>query len=241
VRVSFLVPAYNEAATIVELLERVTALDLEKQIVVVDDGSTDDTADRARAAGADQVVRQPGNRGKGAAVRAGVVAARGRTVAFTDADLAYPPQQLVTVLETIEQGWDVVVGSRRHDGATTLVRAGRLRELGGRVINWVTYAVLLGGYRDTQCGLKGFRSDIGRHLVERARIDGFAFDIELFVMAERSRMALVEIPVEVVNTARSTVRPARDGLRLLRDVFRIRRWAREGAYEVPALCDADER
>ena len=201
-------------------------------MVVVDDGSTDDTGDRARAAGADRVVRQPINRGKGAAVRAGVAASVGRTIAFTDADLAYAPEQLVTLLDTVEQGWDVVVGSRRHDAASTLVRAGRLRELGGRVINWLTFAVLLGGYRDTQCGLKGFRSDAANQLCELARIDGFALDIELFVIAERNAMALVEIPVRVTNTARSTVRPARDGLRLVRDLFRIRRWARQGAYQL---------
>ncbi len=237
-RFSVVLPAYREGGRIGVAVDAVQTALAEVQggweIVVVDDGSGDDTADRAEAAGVEQVIRQARNLGKGAAVRAGVAVARGRTVAFTDADLAYPPAQLVTVLETVEQGWDFVVGSRRHEGATTLVRAGRLRELGGRVINWLTFAVLLGGYRDTQCGLKGFRADVGRQLAELARIDGFAFDIELFVVAERNRMALVELPVQVVNTTRSSVRPARDGIRLVRDLFRIRRWAREGAYQVPA-------
>jgi hypothetical protein len=123
-----------------------------------------------------------------------------------------------------------VAGSRRHDAASTLVRAGRLRELGGRVINWLTYLVLLGAYRDTQCGLKGFRADAARLVFERARIDGFAFDIEIFVIAERNGLALTEVPVRVANTARSTVRPLRDGVGLIRDLFRIRRWARAGAY-----------
>jgi dolichyl-phosphate beta-glucosyltransferase len=235
-RFSVILPAFGEADRIGGAVSAVrhALADVEGgwEVVVVDDGSTDDTGARARLTGADQVVRLPVNRGKGAAVRAGIAAAQGRTVAFTDADLAYAPEQLVTVLDTVEEGWDIVVGSRRHDGAATLVRAGRLRELGGRVINWLTFAVLLGGYRDTQCGLKGFRSDIGRVLSELARVDGFGFDIELFVIAERNGMALVEIPVRVVNTSRSTVRPARDGLRLVRDLFRIRRFARAGAYQV---------
>src|SRR5213076_2476928 len=160
-------------------------------------------------------------RGKGAAVRAGVLAARGRTVAFTDADLAYGPDQLVGILETVESGWDVAVGSRKHDGATALVRARRLREIGGRVINLLTHVVLLGNYRDTQCGLKAFRADVARVLFERARIDGFAFDIELFVMVECNGLALTEVPVTVRNTTASSVRVARDAARLVRDVFRI--------------------
>jgi putative flippase GtrA len=236
-RLSVLLPAYQEAArigpTIAAVRSALSNVDGGVEVIVIDDGSGDDTSDRAAAAGADRVVRQPANRGKGAAVRAGINAARGRTVAFTDADLAYSPDQLVPLLETVEQGCDVVVGSRRHDAATTLVRAGRLRELGGRAINWLTYAVLLGGYRDTQCGLKAFRSDAAAAIADRARIDGFAFDIELFVLAERNRWALAEAPVRVVNTSSSTVRPVRDGLRLVRDLFRIRRFARQGAYQAP--------
>src|SRR5690606_28251455 len=124
------------------------------EVVVVDDGSGDRTAAAARAAGADQVLVQPVNRGKGAAVRAGVLAARGRTVAFTDADLSYPPAQVADLLAEVEDGWDVVVGSRVHTQTATLVRARRVRELGGRLINLGTHAVLLGAHRDTQCGLK---------------------------------------------------------------------------------------
>jgi putative flippase GtrA len=241
-RYTVVLPAFREADRIgaaVAAVHRVLhGIDGGTEVVVVDDGSDDDTATQARAAGAEHVVMRAENGGKGAAIRAGIDVARGRTIAFTDADLAYPPDQLRPLLSMVEEGWDVVVGSRRHLGATTLVRAGRLRELGGRVINWLTYAVLLGGYRDTQCGLKAFRSDAARQMSARARIDGFAFDIELFVMAERNGLALGEMPVQVVNTTRSTVRPARDGLRLVRDLFRIRRWAREGLYQLDAAAPA---
>ena len=111
----------------------------------------------------------------------------------------------------------------------TLVQAGRLREIGGRVINWLTQLVLLGNYRDTQCGLKAFRADVGGEIFARSKIDG-AFDVELFVIAERNGLTLAEVPVTVVNTTRSTVRVVRDALRLVRDLFRIRRWLRKGAY-----------
>ena len=170
------------------------------------------------------------NRGKGAAVRTGVLAATGRAIAFTDADLAYAPEQLEGLLEIVESGFDVVVGSRKHEMTRTLVRAGRLREIGGRVINRLTHAVLLGNYRDTQCGLKAFRAEAARVIFERSKIDGFAFDVEVFVIAERNGLTLAEVPVTVVNTTRSTVRVVRDAVRLIGDLFRIRRWLRRGAY-----------
>jgi putative flippase GtrA len=237
-RLSVVVPAYREAeqiaATLSRLREELAAAvpGGQLELVVVDDGSGDATADAARAAGADHVLVHPVNRGKGAAVRTGVLAAHGRTVAFTDADLAYPPGQIVRLLEEVEDGWDVVVGSRRHTDTTTLVRARRLREVGGRVINRFTHAVLLGNYRDTQCGLKAFRSDIALLLFGKSRVDGFAFDVELFHLVERYHLSLTEVPVEVANTGRSTVRVARDGLRLLRDLLRILRDGRRGTYDL---------
>jgi dolichyl-phosphate beta-glucosyltransferase len=234
-RLSVVVPAYREegriGSTIARIRSELAAVGDDLEVVVVDDGSGDGTAAEAERAGADVVVVQPANRGKGAAVRAGVLAASGRTIAFTDADLAYAPVQILGLLEQVEAGWDVVVGSRRHDQTTTLVRAGRLREIGGRVINFFTQAVLLGAYRDTQCGLKAFRSDVARTIFERSRIDRFGFDIEVFVVAERNAMAVTEVPVTVENSERSTVNVARDAARLVADLFRIRRWSREGRYQ----------
>lgn len=236
-RLSVVVPAYRERdhiATAVATLRAAlapVARDGGLEILIVDDGSGDGTADAARAAGADQVLEQPENRGKGAAVRRGVLAAHGRTIAFTDADLSYSPDQIVRLLDMVEQGWDVVVGSRQHEDTTTLVRAGRLRELGGRAINLLTQVVLLGQYRDTQCGLKAFRGDVARLLFGRGRVEGFAFDVELFHLAERYRLSLTEVPVTVVNSSRSTVRVARDAVGLVRDLFRVRRWAKQGHYD----------
>ncbi len=240
-RLSVVVPAYEEADrvgdTIAAIRRDLAALGPQLEIVVVDDGSTDDTAGAARAAGADLVLRQPQNRGKGAAVRAGMLAAGGSTVAFTDADLAYAPVQLLGLLAEIEAGWDVVVGSRTHEATRTLVRRGHLREVGGRAVNYLTHLVLLGHYRDTQCGLKAFRGDVARSLFGRARIDGFAFDVEVFALAERDQLAVCEVPVSVENTTRSTVHVVRDAARLVRDLFRIRRWAREGAYQDSLVPD----
>ena len=240
-RATVIIPALDEAARIGETVRAVREAladmaDDGVEVVVVDDGSSDDTAAMAMSGGADQVVVLPVNRGKGAAVRAGVAAVRGRVIAFTDADLSYSPDQLRSVIDEVERGWDVAVGNRRHAGATTDRGPGALRELGSRAINLVTMAVLLSHPRDTQCGLKAFRSDAATLLFGLGRVDGFAFDIELLHLVERHELSLTEVPVRLRSAERSTVRAARDGVRLLRDVWRIRRWSATGAYEraVPA-------
>jgi dolichyl-phosphate beta-glucosyltransferase len=235
-RMSVVIPAYREGkrigTTVTEVRAALQSADAptEFEVIVVDDGSTDDTAAAARAAGADQVLVLPVNRGKGAAVRAGVLAAKGRTIAFTDADLSYPPHQLVRFLEEVEGGYDVAVGSRKHIEATTLVRGRRLRVLSGRIFNTLTLIVLLGQYRDTQCGIKAFRSDVARILFSRARVDRFAFDVELFHLVERYRFSLKEVPVALANSRTSTVRVGLDALRMLRDLARIRWWGSRGVY-----------
>ncbi len=242
VRLSVVVPAFGAEERIGETVRRLhkelASVDEHGglEIVVVDDGSTDRTAFEAGRAGAEQVVVLPINQGKGAAVRAGMLAARGRTVAFTDADLSYSPDHLVELLEQVEAGWDVVVGSRRHDDTTTLVQARRVREIGGRAINLLTRIVLLGNYRDTQCGLKAFRSDVAQIIFGHSHIDGFAFDVEVFHLVEAYHLSLAEVPVRVVNSSRSTVHVVSDALRTIRDLFRVRRWAARGRYDL----DPDE-
>lgn len=233
-RLSVVIPAYNEAEVIASTVEAVRGVlgDLEGgvEIVVVDDGSTDDTGKEATIAGADQVIRLDPNIGKGAAVRTGALAASGRTVAFTDADLAYTPDQILPLLEQIEAGWDVVVGSRQVRGATAEVPASWLRRFGGRVVNLLVRLVLAGDHADTQCGLKAFRRDVAQLMFSQTRIDGFAFDVELFALAERHGLSLLESPVRVVNSQGSSVRITADTAVLLADLIRISWWLRRGGY-----------
>jgi len=238
-RATVIVPALDEAAGIRATVTAVRAA-LEVltaagglEVVVVDDGSTDGTADVALAAGADQVVVLPANRGKGAAIRAGVAAARGRTVAFTDADLAYSPDQLLRVIGEVEAGWDVAVGSRRHPDTTNGRGAGLLRDLGSRGVNLLAMGVLLSHPHDTQCGLKAFRSDVAKTVFGLGRVDRFAFDMEVLHLVERHGFSVVEVPVRVTTGGRSTVRLVRDTLRVLSDLWRIRHWSAIGAYELP--------
>ncbi len=232
---SVVVPAFEEEGRITAAVERLREELLVPggvEIVVVDDGSRDATAEAARRAGADQVLSLPVNRGKGAAVRAGMLASKGRALAFTDADLAYPPAQLLRLLHEVEAGFDVVIGSRRHVETTTLVRARRLREVSGRLFNLVSRLAVLPSYVDTQCGLKAFEAEAARVLFSRTRVDGFAFDVELIYLTRRYGLSLREVPVELANQQTSTVRLLRDGPLMMRDLLRVRRWGRTGVYDL---------
>jgi putative flippase GtrA len=239
-RLSVVIPAYRESdrigATVARVHDELGDLEGGLEVVVVDDGSPDATADAARVGGAELVVSYPDNRGKGAAVREGMLVATGRTVAFTDADLSYSPRQILRLLAAVEDGWDVVVGSRQHTHTLTVVRRGRLREFGGRLVNVFTGVVLLGRYRDTQCGLKAFRRDVARLVFSHCHVDGFAFDVEVFHLVERYRLTLFEVPVEVENSERSTVHVVRDFTRLVRDLLRVRNLSRVGAYDADLSC-----
>lgn len=240
VRFSVVIPAYREEARIASTIAAVRAelADIDAdgglEIVVVDDGSGDGTTDAALAAGADQVVTLPRNRGKGAAVRAGMRSSRGRAVAFTDADLAYHPRHLRVLLGEIEQGWDVVIGNRRHPDSTGRIGGG-LRAVGSRIVNRLAAIVLLATPLDTQSGLKGFRGDVARALFAVTRIDGFAFDIEVLHLVERREWSLHEIPVHLEDTGGgSTVRILNDVVRLTADLLRVRYWSSSGVYDEPS-------
>lgn len=234
-RLSVVVPAYREerriAATVAALRAALDGHGVE--IVVVDDGSGDATAAQAERAGADRVIRLPTNRGKGGAVRAGMLAASGSTIVFTDADLSYPPTQVLRLLAAVEAGWDVVVGSRQHPETETIVASSRLRDVAGRLFNSATGLVLTRRFADTQCGLKGFHHDAAARIFGAARIDGFAFDVELLWLAAHFALAVEEVPVALANAAGSTVRLNVDPIRMIRDLWRIRRWAAAGAYGPP--------
>jgi len=244
-RLSVVVPAYGEGRRIfdtVTALRRVLAEpgDAGLEIIVVDDGSSDDTAGRAAAAGADHIIRFPENRGKGAAVRAGMLAATGSAVVFTDADLSYPPAQIVGLRDAIEAGWDVVLGNRHHADTQTTVGSSAVREITHRGFNWLTHLVLARQFGDTQCGLKGFHHDSARRIFARGRIDGFAFDVEALGIAGRLGLKITEVPVELANAEGSTVELRVEILRMLRDLIRIKRWSASGAYDVPAPGESQE-
>lgn len=200
----------------------------ELEIVVADDGSTDGTVEEARDAGADRVVVNARNLGKGATVKAGIGAATGRTVAFTDVDLAYPPGQMARLMERVEAGASMVVGSRWSTGSTASTRRLGIRKLNSRLFNVAT-RLAVGVWRDTQCGLKAFDATAAEAIFDRVRQDGFSFDVELFLAAEALGFEVAELPVQLDNRDETTVH-LRGQVSAVLDLLRIRRRMRRGGY-----------
>src|SRR5437773_2066031 len=195
-RVSFLVPAYNEAATIVELLDRVSSLDLEKQIVVVDDGSTDGTGELVeqwRSGRNDVVFVRQENRGKGAAVRAAIPHADGDICVIQDADLEYDPIDVPALIEPIERGSaDVVFGSRLSGGKPQRVYL-FWHLVGNRFLFLLTNVLYNTTLSDMETGYKAFRADVLRSL--RLRENGFGIEPEMTAGVCKQRLRIYEMPI----------------------------------------------
>jgi dolichyl-phosphate beta-glucosyltransferase len=228
-KLSVVIPAYNEATRIGPTLEAVERwLEAGKEdyeVIVVDDGSADETARIVEEAGRANprigLLRLEKNRGKGAAVRAGVLATRGEEVLFSDADLATPIEELAKLRPQLADGYAVAIGSRGLPGADIQVRQHPMRELMGRTFNVIVRTLLVGGIKDTQCGFKLFRGDVARELFAEARVDGFAFDVEILLLALRHHK-VAEVPVVWRHVEQSKVSPGIDAARMLIDVVKLR-------------------
>ncbi|NPV46186.1 MAG: glycosyltransferase family 2 protein [Armatimonadetes bacterium] len=228
---SVVIPAYNEAQRLGPSLERILAYLADRpfaaEIVVVDDGSTDGTGDLARQlleGRADyQVLRNEPNAGKAVSVRRGLLAGRGQVLLFSDADLSTPIEEADRLLAELEAGADVAIASRQLPGARLAVHQPWYRELAGRAFGWVNQMVLLPGIPDSQCGFKAFRREAAHALLPHQRLSGWAFDAELLYVARRLGLKIAQVPVTWINDPASKVHMVRDGLRMVLDLFRIRR------------------
>ncbi len=239
-QLTIVIPAFNEEQRLVRTLEAASGwLDSEGrdwELIVVDDGSSDGTVKVV----AEAAVRQPRiscielgvNQGKGAAVRRGMLAARGRRVLFMDADLATPMNQLSLLERALDEGASVAIGSRGTKGSSVRRSQGFLRQNMGKTFNLIVRAVALDGIRDTQCGFKLFTREAVDAIFPRTTVDRFAFDVELLILARELGFSIAEVPIEWFHVPESRVSPGGDALKMLLDVVRIR-WRHRNLRSLP--------
>ena len=213
------------------------------ELIVVDDGSRDETASVLRAFAPKQsgprlrVLTNPVNRGKGHSVRRGLLAARGRYRLFTDADLTYPMSCASDVVASLEAGADLAIACRVHEESQYVVSPDFFRYIytrhnAGRVFNWLVRTVVVEGVRDTQAGLKGFRAEVVEDVFPRLTRDRFSFDVELLFLAQKLGYRIEEIPVTYVYCKEpSTLRYARDTIDMCTDLLSIRLREARGLYD----------
>ncbi|MBI3846423.1 MAG: glycosyltransferase family 2 protein [Planctomycetes bacterium] len=238
---SVVIPAYNEAQRIGPSLERVHA-HLESrgkpyEVLVVNDGSLDATGDQVQRFVAShsrfRLLTFSPNHGKGWAVRTGILAAAGDPVLFADADLSTPIDVVDRFEAALASGHDVAIASRTHRDTVIVGWNPWYRRLSGRTFNAVIRMLTGLSVRDTQCGFKAFRRVAAQAIFRRARIDGFAFDVEALYLAKKLEYRVTELPIRWENADDSKVNVARDSWPMVREVMRIRRLDRAGAYEEP--------
>ncbi len=240
---SIVLPAFDEEARLPAALDTLARFcsdhRLQMEVIVVDDGSTDGTVGVAQGWNRDGPgepalrVLTIAHRGKGGAVRAGIAHARGRIVGYCDVDMSAGPVALGRLLETVRAGADVAIASRGLRESVLVVRQPWYREQAGRLFNLVLRKVTGVPYRDTQCGMKLFRAEAAREIFRHQRVDGFAFDAEVVLLADRLGFKVAELPVTWSHDSRSKLSFARDGVDMLTDIVRIVRRLRRA--EVHAL------
>jgi dolichyl-phosphate beta-glucosyltransferase len=249
VDLSIVVPAYNEEhrlpPTLANLHAFLASQPLRWEIVVVDDGSRDATCavvERQMATIPNlRLVRQTPNRGKGAAVRMGMLAARGQIRVMSDADGSMSPDQLPRLLAPILAGTaEIAIGSRYAEGAQASVKQPAYRVLWSRLANKMIQRSLVPGVRDTQCGFKAFTAEAARALFELGTIDGWAFDLEILALARRARFEIAEVGVVWTDDRRSRVNPVKDMWKVVREAMAIRKNLKRGVYRQARLDAARE-
>ncbi|HET9494057.1 MAG TPA: dolichyl-phosphate beta-glucosyltransferase [Chloroflexia bacterium] len=237
-RLSVVIPMYNEAHRLRRSLPKLEGYFRSRpytvELVVVDDGSSDDTLELAREILAGHpnvnVIESKPNRGKGHAVKVGMLAARGEIVLFTDADLSTPPDEIEKFWEWFDKGYDVVIGSRKMKGAHIERHQPLWRENLGKVFTWLTNRIATRGISDITCGFKAFTHDAAQELFSRSIIDDWSFDAEVLFIAQQQGKRIKEVPVRWHDERGTKVRILRDATRAMLGLLKIRLNGLKGVY-----------
>jgi dolichyl-phosphate beta-glucosyltransferase len=231
---SVVVPAYNEEARLTPTLDRVQeylgARGYESEILVVDNASTDRTAEVARAAGV-EVLQEP-RRGKGAAVRTGMLAARGQYVLFSDADLSTPIEEVEKLLAGLRGGADIAIASRGLAESNIVKHQPWHREMVGRMGNKLVRLMAVRGIADTQCGFKLFPGELARRIFRLQRLTGAAFDVETLFIAQHHGLRIAEVPVTWIDSPDTRFNRVTDSFDAVKDLIRIRLNWMLGRYQL---------
>lgn len=241
---SIVIPAYNESARLGGTLEKVLAFTHSSgwnaEVIVVNDGSRDDTETIARAFAARdprlQVVNNPGNRGKGYSVRNGMLHARGRIVIFSDADLSSPIEEAAKLIASLDRGVDIAIGSRWLRAETQTQRQPLHRQIFGRVFNLLLRLILGLQFKDTQCGFKAFKQHAVQAIFPLQKIERWGFDPEILFLARKFGFQVEEIPVLWGHSGGTRIHPLVDGSRMFIEMLHIRWNDLAGKYDPSSLA-----
>ncbi len=246
---SIVIPAYNEGARLGATLEKVLAYvhaqAWDAEVIVVNDGSRDNTANVARSFAAKEpalrLVENPGNCGKGYSVRHGMLNARGRIVLFSDADLSSPIEEAPKLFQALEQGADIAIGSRWLRAETQTQRQPLHRQVFGRIFNLLLRITLGLKFKDTQCGFKAFKQPAVQAIFPLQKIERWGFDPEILFLARKYNFKVQEIPVAWGHSGGTRIHPLVDGSRMFMEMLRIRWYdvtGKYGAERTPAVPSA---
>jgi glycosyltransferase involved in cell wall biosynthesis len=236
---SIVIPAYNEGARLGATLEKVLAYvhaqAWDAEVIVVNDGSRDNTADIVRSFFAKdpalRLLENPGNRGKGYSVRNGMLNARGRIVLFSDADLSSPIEEASKLFQALEEGADIAIGSRWLRAETQTQRQPLHRQLFGRIFNLLLRLTLGLKFKDTQCGFKAFKKPAVQAIFPLQKIERWGFDPETLFLARKFKFKVREIPVAWGHSGGTRIHPLVDGSRMFMEMLRIRWYDLTGKYD----------
>jgi len=242
---SIVIPAYNEAKCLPESLKEIQrflgTINLPAEVIVIVEKSGDGTLELSRSAiDGDprfKVIDNLVHRGKGYAVRTGMLMAKGKYIFFMDADLSTPLAEVLSFLDHFasHSRVQILIGSRAHARSRILLRQHPIRENMGKMFNRLVQILAMKGIEDTQCGFKAFRSEACREIFSRQRLDGFAFDVEVLVLAGELGYLIEVLPVRWINSPESKVRMVRDSFKMLWNLLWIRRVVRRTLRDQPSL------
>jgi glycosyltransferase involved in cell wall biosynthesis len=247
---SIVIPAYNEGARIENALDRVLSCVAERnwdaEVLVVDDGSSDNTVDIVHRWMTTHpnlhLIHNDGNRGKGYSVRNGILQSSGQVVLFTDADLSSPIEEAERLFAALDAGADVAMGSRWLDKQRQTIHQPLYRRFFGRCFNWVTRKIMGLPYKDTQCGFKAFKRDAAQVIFRLQTIERWGFDPEILFIARKLGYRIDEVPVTWGHDERSRISYLKDGMKMLEEMYQIRKNSLRGRYDeaIAAMKDTSK-